>query len=131
MNAHFGDGTTPGTLSGSITDFHEGGSPLAGWRVTMGSTDDVGVASEISGTAASGETVANIGGLSVGGSWGATFYGSDNEILADRDKYPASRYPVVDPAGVAGWFNAAGPSTTGTDPNDVSLAGAFAATPSN
>ena len=57
-----------------------------------------------------GLTVANIGGLSVGGSWGANFYGSDNQIPATiREKYPASRYPPVDLAGVAGWFDAAGP----------------------
>ena len=132
LNAHFGNGTEPGTLSGSITDFREGGSPLAGWRVTMGGggdTPDVGMPMMINTAAAvtGGLTVANIGGLSVGGSWGANFYGSDNEILADRDKYPASRYPVVDLAGVAGWFDATGPG--GTDPNDASLAGAFAATP--
>ena len=57
------------------------------------------------------------------GSWAANFYGSDNKELTDRDKYPATRYPVVDLAGVAGWFDATGP--------DASLAGAFAATPSN
>ena len=137
LNAHFENGTDPGTLSGSITDFREGGSPLAGWRVTMGGgknlqgNADVGVAMGITGTAVTGGlTVANIGGLSVGGSWGATFYGSNNQELTDRDKYPASRYPPVDLAGVAGWFNAAGPDTgTPTDPNDVSLAGAFGATP--
>ena len=83
----------------------------------------------INGTTASdGHTVANIGGLSVGGEWGATFYGSANEVLTDRVKYPASRYPPVDLAGVAGWFDATGPGT-GTGPNDVSLAGAFSATP--
>ena len=42
--------------------------------------------------------MANIGGLSVGGSWNATFYGSDNQVIADRDKYPAAQYPVVDTA---------------------------------
>lgn len=123
LNADFGDGTTAGTLSGSITDFQEGGSPLSGWRVTLGSTGNIGVASTIADAAASGDTVANIGGLSVGGSWGANFHGSDNEVLADRDKYPATTYPVVDLAGVTGWFDATGP--------DASLAGAFAATPSN
>ena len=84
LNADFGAGTEPGTLSGSITDFREGGSPLAGWRVTMGSrrTRNVGVASDITnGRDRDRLTVANIGGLSVGGSWGANFYGSDNEIL--------------------------------------------------
>ena len=126
LNANFGDGTAPGTLSGSITDFREGGSSLAGWRVTLGSTDNVGVASTIAAAAAAGSTVANVGGLSVGGSWGASFYGSDNEVLADRDKYPATRYPVVDLAGVTGWFDAVGPGTGG-GPNDVALAGAFGA----
>ena len=81
LNADFGDRTTPGKLSGSITDFREDGSPLAGWRVTLGMTGDVGMASTISGTTAGGATVANIGGLSVGGSWGATFYGSGNQEL--------------------------------------------------
>ena len=134
LNAHFGtrpDGgtpdTVPGTLSGSITDLREGGSPLAGWRVTLGGATNVGVASEISNGAASGITVADIGGLSVAGSWGATFYGSDNQVLTDRTKYPAKQYPVVDLAGVAGWFEAVGPGD-GTGPNDVAIAGAFGAT---
>ncbi len=125
LNAHFGTNTEPGTLSGSITDFREGGSSLAGWSVTLGSDGDVGVASPITLTAAdsddvSGDTVANIGGLPVGGSWGASFYGSANDItgLDDRQKYPA-----VDLAGVAGWFKA-----IGANANDASLAGAFAAT---
>ena len=135
LNAHFGvaDPLTAGTLSGSITDFREDGSPLAGWRVTLGgggSPANVGMPVEISladnADDASGITVANIGGLSVAGTWGANFYGHDNEVLSDRTKYPATRYPVVDLAGVAGWFNAAG-----DDPNDASLAGAFAATRSN
>ena len=120
LNADFG-AAEAGTLSGSITDFREGGSPLTGWQVTLGSDGNVGAASTISGTAASGDTVANIGGLSVGGSWGANFYGSDNEDLGNLTKYPATRYPPVDLAGVAGWFNATGP--------DASLAGAFGATP--
>ena len=131
LNAEFGDGNTAGTLSGSITDFKEGGTSLTGWQVTLGSADecrcrcstiaDAAVATQANGT------VANIGGLSVGGSWGADFYGSDNAVnSADRNKYPANKYPVVDLAGVVGWFDA-----TGTGVNDASLAGAFAATPSN
>ena len=121
LNIDFGDGTAPGTLSGSITDFKEGGSSLTGWRVTMGSETNVAVASTIADAAASGSTVANIGGLPVGGSWGANFYGSDNAVIADREKYPASQFPVADIAGVTGWFDATGA--------DASLAGAFAATP--
>ncbi len=131
LNANFGNGMDPGSLSGSITDFSEGGSPLAGWRVTLGSTDDVGVASNITITNAAeadaiGSTVASIGGLPVGGSWEASFYGSDNAVIpdADRDKYPATRYPVVDLAGVAGWFDAADEACS-----NACLAGSFAATP--
>ena len=123
LNADFGADNAGGTLSGSITKFREGGSPLAGWRVTLGSAADVGAASDIISAAARGSTVADIGGLGVGGSWGAIFYGSDNKALDDRAKYPATRYPPVDLAGVAGWFDATG--------LDASLAGAFAATPSN
>ena len=126
LNADFGDATAQGSLSGSITDFREGGSPLSGWQVTLGSDGNVGVASTIAGGAAGGDTVANIGGLSVGGSWGATFRGSDNEgvtELTDTVKYPPTQYPPVDLAGVSGWFDATG--------SNASLAGAFAATPSN
>ena len=126
LNADFGAADTPGTLSGRITDFREGGNPLSGWSVTLGSDGNVGAASTIALTASGtddvgGDTVANIGGLSVGGSWGASFYGSANTVtgLDDRQKYPA-----VDLAGVAGWFKA-----IGANANDASLAGAFAATP--
>ncbi len=132
LNANFGNGTDAGTLSGSITDFREDGSPLAGWRVTLGLADNVGMPAPIADAAVvtqANGTVANIGGLTVGGSWGATFYGSDNEVLADRTKYPTAQYPVVDLAGVVGWFDAAGPETgDATDPNDVAIAGAFGAT---
>ena len=117
LNADFGNETAVGTLSGSITDFREDGSPLTGWSVTLGSAADVGAAIAIAGGAVTGgSTVANIGGLPVGGSWGATFHGSANAItgLDDRTKYPA-----VDLAGVTGWFDA-------TSVN-ASLAGAFGA----
>ena len=132
LNANFDAGSDQGEISGHITDFREGGSPLTGWRVTLGGTG-AGVAGniELSDTDddASGITVADIGGLSVGGSWGANFYGSNNQLLSDRDKYSATQYPPVDLAGVAGWFDATtGP--TGTTAA-ASLAGAFAATPSN
>ena len=122
LNADFGDGSTAGTLSGSITDFKENGSPLTGWQVTLGSADDVGVASSIVSGAASGTTVANIGGLPVGGSWGATFHGSDNVRTGATNEQTVAKYPPVDLAGVTGWFDAT--STA------ASLAGAFAATPS-
>lgn len=123
LNADFGDSGTPGTLSGRITDFREDGSPLAGWSVTLGSTSNVGTPATIANAAVAAQdngTVANMGGVTVGGSWGATFHGSDNVItgLDDRDKYPAA-----DLAGVTGWFDA-------TSAN-ASLAGAFGATPSN
>ena len=127
LNADFGTAAEAGRLSGSITDFKEDGSSLAGWRVTLGSSADVGVASTIAADtgAATGSTVANIGGLSVGGSWSATFHGIDNDgvsELTDPAKYPATKYPPVDLAGVTGWFDA-----VGSGANDASLAGAFGA----
>ena len=128
LNADFT--ASPSTLSGRITDFREGGSSLTGWRVTMGLGGNVGMPAPINGTSTTGSTVADIGGLALGGSWGATFYGSGNQVLSDRDKYPASQYPVVDLAGVVGWFDATGPGTGAVnDPNDVAIAGAFGATP--
>ena len=107
-----------GTLAGSITDFREGGSPLADWRVTLGSTANIGVPSEISAAVATGNTVGSIGGVPVDGTWGADFYGSDNVNL-DETEYPVTRYPEADLAGVTGWFNAK--SAT------AALAGAFGA----
>ena len=143
LKADFGTASEAGTLSGSITDFHEDGSPLAGWRVTLGSTDDVGEVATIPGTAGdeiTGSTVANIGGLSVGGTWGADFYGSNNNNL-DHDPtatpnprnlttYPLARYPLIDLAGVAGWFDAVGPGD-GDRPNDVALPEPLPPPPSN
>ena len=128
LNADFGDDSTPGTLSGSITDFKENGSPLTGWQVALGGGNnsqgnaDVGVPMTISGAAVTGGiTVANIGGLPVGGSWGATFHGSDNVRTGATSEQTAAKYPPADLAGVTGWFDAT--STA------ASLAGAFAATP--
>ena len=123
FTADFETATATGTLAGSITDFREGGSPLADWRVTLGSTANIGVPSTIiiTGTDdATGSAVGSIGGVPVGGAWGADFYGSDNVSLdEDRTTYPVTRYPVADLAGVTGWFNA----TSDT----ASLAGAFGA----
>ena len=127
LNADFDANGGSGTLSGSITDFREGGSPLAGWRVTLGRSGNVGAAADISDgvvTGGANSAVANIGGLSVGGSWAATFYGTDNDDLGNATMYPATSYPSVDLAGMAGWFKA-----IGANANDASLAGAFAATP--
>ena len=128
LNADFDAGTDQGEISGSITDFREGGSTLTGWQVTLGGAS-ADVAANISDAAATGITVANIGGLVVGGSWGANIYGNDNDgvvELTDTVKYPATKYPPVDLAGVTGWFDAVGPGT-GDGPNDVALAGAFGA----
>ena len=120
FTADFGTEAAAGTLAGSITDFREGGSPLADWRVTLGSTDNIGVPSDIRAAAATGNTVGSIGGVPVDGTWGADFHGSDNVNLDDdRTEYPVTRYPVADLAGVTGRFNA----TSAT----AALAGAFGA----
>ena len=68
-----------------------------------------------------------IGSLAVGGLRGASFYGRNNSTISsgNRGKYLAVDYPVLDPAGVAGRFEA---GHTGSGANDVSIAGAFAAT---
>ena len=55
------------------------------------------------------------------GTWGATLYGSDNEVLSNRDDYPVTRYPVVNLAGIAGNFHAFS--------DNAALAGAFGVTP--
>ena len=124
LTADFGADDTAGTLSGQITNFREGGSSLAGWSVTLGSETDVGTPAIIgSGNAATGSTVASIGGLAVGGSWGATFYGSNNDRTGATAEQTVAKYPLADLAGVAGWFDA-----TSTN---AALAGAFAATPSS
>ena len=121
---------TANTLGGRITEFHEDGSPLAGWRVTLGLATDVSQGAPIAGAAVAtqtGGTLANIGGLSIGGNWGATFHGSNNpgySELTDKTMYPATGYPPVDLAGVTGWFSAAR-----ANPNDVAIAGTFGATP--
>ena len=120
LNADFGADNVAGTLHGSITDFREGGSSLSGWSVTLGGAN-VGTPVDIASGAATGATVANIGGLSVAGSWGAEFHGDSNEDLDNDVMYPETRYPPVDLAGVTGWFDATG--------DDASLAGAFGATP--
>ncbi len=123
---------TANTLGGRITDFREDGSDLAGWRVTLGLADDVSRGAPIAAAAVATQTngtLANIGGLSIGGNWGATFHGSNNpgySELTDKTMYPATGYPPVDLAGVTGWFSAAR-----ADPNDVAIAGVFGATPSN
>ncbi|MDE0712883.1 MAG: hypothetical protein OXH60_12205 [Rhodospirillales bacterium] len=119
LNVNFGAADAEGTLSGRLTDFREDGSSLTGWSVTLGSAGDVSTPAAISGAAVAtvtNGTVANIGGVPVGGDWGATFHGSANTVtgLDDRTKYPA-----VDLAGVTGWFDATSDS--------ASLAGAFAA----
>ena len=59
---------------------------------------------------------------SVTGDWNATLHGSNNQITdfdADRVKYPKTRYPTADLAGLAGWFEASG--------TNAAIAGAFGA----
>ena len=87
----------------------------AGWRVTLGGGAGVGTPAEIT-DAAAGITVASVGGVPIGGQWGAAFHGCGNAVLTDQTPHPATRRSTW--AGVAGWFDAAGDS--------VSPAGAFA-----
>ena len=120
--ANFGDGSDEGNLHGQLTDFREGGNTLAGWRVTLGDTDNVGNATSVSSAATSGITIGTIGGVPVSGAWGAALRGSNNYdefTEVQRVKYPKTKYPTADLAGVTGWFDA----TSDT----AALAGAFGA----
>ena len=123
LTADFDANNNSGTLHGRITNFRDNGTPLAGWSVTLGLPTSVGTPANLSSASTTGDTVASLGGVPAGGEWGATFHGSHNAVIpeADRVLYPATRYPVVDLAGVTGWFNA----TSDT----AGIAGAFAATP--
>ncbi|MDE2995066.1 MAG: hypothetical protein OXU67_14425 [Chloroflexota bacterium] len=124
--ANFTADFTADTLSGRITDFKEGGSSLgADWHVFLGSSSSA--AASLANTGATGtlEAHGEIDGDTAIGAWAATLHGSDNPgasslHTADPAKYPASRYPVADVAGVSGWFNAA----AGTN---AAVAGAFGA----
>ena len=118
LNAHFGKRHRSWHPFGSITDFREGGSPLAGWRSRWAEGQwprHVGVGAPIITGAV---PVVSPWQTSAACRWevhGAPPSTAANGVLTseltDRDKYPASRYPPVDLAGVAGWFNAAGPDT--------------------
>ena len=113
-------GVSP-TISGRITDFKEGGSSLgADWNVFLGSSASEAATLAASGATGTRTTHGAIDGDTAEGTWAATLHGSDNEVLIDRTKYPVSKYPVADVAGVAGWFKAA----AGTN---AAIGGAFGA----
>ena len=119
FTADFDDADSPGTISGRITGFKEGGSDLGSdWHVFLGSS--ASAAAALAATGATGSAHGAIDGDTATGTWGATLHGSDNHVFTDRTKYPTSRYPVADVAGVAGWFRAA----AGTN---AAIAGAFGA----
>ena len=114
-------GSSP-TLSGRITNFKEGGTSLGeDWNIFLGedsssAADLTATGVALQGTGAHGA----IDGDTASGAWMATLHGSDNHEFTDRTKYPASKYPVADVAGVAGWFRA----NAGTN---AAIAGAFGA----
>lgn len=115
-------GGTP-TLSGRITDFKEGGSSLGSdWNIFLGSSASAAATLGAAGATGTLEAHGEIDGdpTTSGGTWAARLHGSDNATLTDRTKYPASRYPVADVAGVSGWFRAAAGA-------DAAIAGAFGA----
>ena len=143
LTADFGDGTDGtdnATLEGRITNFRSPGQTLEGeWYLYLGdvtTTNGRVVTSEEptafdDGTVSGADAAGEIGGVSVVGTWNATLYGSNNQVLSadDRDDYPVARYPVANLAGIAGNFFATD-NATAADAN-AALAGAFAATPSN
>ena len=114
------DGTDGGNrISGRITDFKEGGSSLgSNWHVFLGGSASAPATLAASGT--TGVTAGSIDGDTAAGTWAAGLHGSPNDTSLDRTKYPVSRYPVADLAGVSGWFEAA----AGTN---AAIAGTFGA----
>ena len=77
-------------------------------------------------TVADAKASGEIGGVPANGSWDATLYGSRNPGQAalnasDPEKYPVTRYPVADLAGIAGNFY--------INSDNAALSGAFGATP--
>ena len=135
FTADFGTAGAAGEISGSITDFHEGGTSLTGgWSVTLTETaptlaipdDAVALAAIMSGVA-----TARIGGIGATGLWAASLHGSNNPgytdiagiagIAAAVKCSETAGCPGVDLAGVAGWFEA-------SDSDDLAaIAGAFGA----
>ena len=132
FTASFGD--TNNTLSGTINEFREGGSSLgADWSISL-IKDAADTLAVLTATGTNGETHGSIGNVTAQGTWAATLHGSDNHITeldANRDKYPKTRYPTANLAGVVGWFNAY--DGTGDDPparlasSNAAIAGAFGA----
>ena len=116
------DGTDGNRISGRITDFKEGGSSLGSdWHVFLGASSSAAIALTATGVNDDGVTAGSIDGDTASGTWAAGLHGSDNhDTFTDRTKYPVSRYPVVDLAGVSGWFNA----NAGTN---AAIAGTFGA----
>ena len=110
-------------LEGRITNFRDKGQTLPGeWNVYLGAANNV-PANFSNGSLTGGVSSARIGGVQATGAWTATLYGSGNVLLSDRAKYPVTRYPVADLAGLTGTFRA-----SSTD-NNTALAGTFGATP--
>ena len=124
FSAVFGD---TDTISGRITDFKEGGSSLGSdWHVFLGASASAPVGLVATGVT-SAVTAGSIDGDTAAGAWAASLHGSENYgdfTTAQRVKYPVSRYPVADLAGVAGWFEA---SAGLDDALNAAIAGTFGA----
>ena len=120
------------TLTGLISNFQDGSDSLGDdWEVVL---DRTGITSN---AVTAGTVSGEIGGLNVaGGAWAATLHGSDNAApvlgdatAVDRNKYPLSRYPEADLAGVVGHFYAR--DNASSENANISVGGAFGATPRN
>ena len=125
------DGNPGNSLSGNLSHFQEGGTPLAGWSVYLGSNASTAATLGAAGVTA-GEAHASIGGVTATGGWAASLHGADNAYttLTDNTDYTTTKYPAADVAGVAGWFDAFNnPDNAGapTDATTTGIAGAFGA----
>ena len=118
------DGSAGNSISGRITDFKEGGTSLGSdWNVFLGGSPSAAAPLAAGGVQTGGVASGAIDGDTATGAWTATLHGSANtgvSELTDTTKYPRSRYPVADVAGVSGQFNAVAGS-------NAAIAGAFGA----
>ena len=131
LTANFDTGpdlaTAGNRLDGNLTGFRENGNALDGWTAYLGSNASQAAPLGEGGPTGTLVTTASIGGVTATGGWDASLHGADNAYttLADNDDYTTAKYPAVDVAGVAGWFDA----FDGASPaaSNAAIAGAFGA----
>ena len=127
LTAKFGDAATPGSISGSVTNFQGGAGGMSGWsvalkKITIGALvpgTAGNPAFQTTGTDTSKSTydgvVATLGDVKAYGNWQGAFYGNAKNAAADGGGNKENAAPLA----VAGEFHADGAG--------ANIAGAFGA----